>query len=253
MVVYNGESMKNKSEQIIKEYQTNLDKCKEYRKKYLLIDNGKEIIENFNARLIPHFNGYKDPYVNETLKFLKLITDLDVVNQNIIESHEIWKIIKETEGFDIELQVYNTYKYKRLSKLHEYIVFDLKHFIDEIIATISIIRGFVKNDKVTVSSIGAYLSKKQSEFNDFDSFIELFQILDDLANSYKHSYANSDLSVIGREEDCFVALYSQYNDFNNNPTPFVISINDVVDNFNKFYKFSFNLIDRLTRNKRTMS
>ena len=138
----------------------------------------------------------------------------------------------------MQLRIYNTYKYKRLSKLHEYIVFDLKHFVDEIIATISIIRDFIIDNKVYISSIGAYLSKKQSAFNDFDDFLDLFQKLDDLSNSYKHSYANSDLSVIGRDEDCFVALYSKYNNFDTNPTPYVVSINYVIDEFNKFYKFS---------------
>ena len=128
-------------------------------------------------------------------------------------------------------------------------MFDLKHFVDEIIATISIIRGFVSGNKVYIPSIGAYLSKKQSDFIDFDNFLDLFQKLNDLSNSYKHSYANSDLSLIGRDEDCFVALYSKYNDFDTNPTPYVISMNYVIDEFNKFYSFSFELIDRLTKNK----
>ena len=143
--------------EVIMEYQKNLNKCKEYRKKYLLIDNGKEIIENYNINLMPNFNSYKDPYINEQLKFMKLITDLDVVNQNIIESHEIWKDIKKTEQPNMKQLLYNGYKYKRLNKLHEYIVLDLKHFVDEIIATISIIKGFVFENKVYISSIGAYL------------------------------------------------------------------------------------------------
>lgn len=237
--------METKLEQVIKDYKTNLDKCKEYRKKYLLIDNGKEIIENFNIMLIPKFNGYKDPYVNEQLKFMKLITDLDVVNQNIIESNEIWSKIKNVENLNV--QIYNTYNYKRLNKLLEYIVFDLKHFIDETIATISIIKGFIKDNKVYISSIGAYLSKKQLDFNDFDNFLDLFQKLDDLSNSYKHSYANSDLSIIGRDENCFVSLYSKYNNFDNNPIPYIISMNYIISEFNKFYKYSFELIDNLTK------
>jgi len=237
--------METEIERIIKEYKINLDKCKEYRKKYLLIDTGKEIIENFNVALIPNFNGYKDPYVDEQLKFMRLITDLDVVNQNIIESNEIWGKIKNSENLDV--QIYNTYKYKRLNKLHEYIVFDLKHFIDETIATISIIKGFVKDNKVYISSIGAYLSKKEPNFNDFNNFLDLFQKLDDLSNSYKHSYANSDLSVIGRDENCFISLYSKYNDFDNNPIPYIISMDYIICEFNKFYKFSFELIGKLTK------
>ena len=102
---------------------------------------------------------------------MKLVTDLDVVNQNIIETHEIWNKIVDIEN--VELQIYNTYKFKRLRKLHEYIIYDLKHFIDQVIATIAIIKGTVKDNKVFISSIGAYLSKKY-DFNDFDNFLDLF-------------------------------------------------------------------------------
>ena len=44
-------------------------------------------------------------------------------------------------------------------------------------------------------------------------------------------------------------LYSKYNNFSSNPTPYVVSINYIVQEFNKFYKYSFNLIDSLTSNK----
>lgn len=198
---------------------------------------------------MPKFNLYKDPYVNEELKFMKLITDLDIVNQNIIETHEIWNRIINFNINTSEFMIYNTYYHKRMSKLHEYIVFDLKHFIDEVIASIAIIKGFVKNNKVTVSSIGAYLNKKEKNFNDLDQFIDLFDKLDNLANSYKHSYANSDFSAIGKEEICFITLYSKYNDFEKQPIPYVISVNYIIQEFNKFYKFSFELIDDLTKNK----
>lgn len=231
--------------QIMKEYQENLKKCQYYREKYLLIDSGKEIIEFYNARLMPKFNGYKDPFVNEQKKFMKLITDLDVVNQNIIESHEIWNRIVNNSD-DPFLMVYNVYLYKRLDKLHEYIVFDLKHFIDEVIATISVIKGEILNDKILITSIGDYIGKRNNKFHDLDEFKDLFEKLDDLSNSYKHSYANSDFSAIGRDEDYFVALYSKYNNFGQNPKPYVVSIDYIITEFNKFYKFTFDIIDKLT-------
>lgn len=234
--------------QVYDEYQKKLEECRNYRKKYLLIENGKEIIETFNVSLLPKFNSYEDPYVNQFLKYMKLITDLDVVNENIIESHEIWSDIKKTE-ISVENSIYNTYKYKRLNKLNEYIIFDLKHFVDEVIATISVIKGYTIDKKVYISSIGAYLSKKQKNFDDFDNFTDLFQKLDDLSNSYKYSYANSDFNAIGRDEDCFISLYSKYNDFDNQIIPYVVSIDYIVQEFNKFYKFSFELIDELTKSK----
>ena len=238
--------MNEKNIKTVVEYQKNLNKCKEYRKKYLLIDTGKEIIENYSPNLMPKFNSYKDPYIDEELKFMKLITDLDIVNLNIIESHQIWKKIKEAE-INADIQVYNSYFFKRIDKLHEYIAFDLKHFIDEVIATISVIKGAIMNDKICISSIGDYLHAKNDKFHDFDNFKDLFEKLDDLSNSYKHSYANSNFTAIGQNEDCFVALYSKHNVFSIQPTPYVVSINYIVEEFNKFYKFSFELIDSLTK------
>lgn len=242
-----GDFMIKKTIDALAEYESNMNKCREYRKKYLLVDNGKEIIEIYNIKLMPNFNLFKNPYVNDEIKFEKLITDLDMVNQNIIESHQIWENLKNAES-NISNIIYNSYLYKRLDKLHEYIVFDLKHFIDEIIATVSIIKKYIINDKVNVSSIGDYLNKKQRDFNDFDDFLELFKNLDDLANSYKHSYANTNFTAIGDFEDCFMALYSKYNNFENQPILYSISINETVKDFNKFYKFSFKLINNLTKN-----
>lgn len=52
---------------------------------------------------------------------------------------------------------------------------------------------------------------------------------------------------MGRDENCFVSLYSKYNNFDNNPIPYIISMNYIISEFNKFYKYSFELIDNLTK------
>ncbi len=238
--------MNKKLMKIVDEYQKNLKKCKEYRKKYLLINNRKEIVESYSTKMMPNFNSYKIPYIDEKLKFRKLITDLDVVNQNIIESRQIWEKITANETDEYFL-VYNTYLSKRLDKLHEYIAFDLKHFIDEIIATVSVIKGAVINNRICISSVGDYLNTKNDKFHDFDDFYDLFDKINTLANSYKHSYADSNLLGYGRDEDCFITLYSKYNNFSSQPVTYVVSVNYVVEEFNKFYKFAFELIDNLTK------
>lgn len=194
--------------------------------------------------MLPHFNKYKSSFVNLDLKFIKLITDLDVVNQNIIESYEIWYKIKTNSS---ELIIYNTYLHKRNHKLHEYIIYDLKHFVDEIIATTALIKGKILNGKISITSIGDYLGRKNDKIYEFNKFIDFFKLLDNLANAYKHSYANSDFSVLGRDEDCFVALYSKYNDFSKESTPYVVSVNELIKEFNEFYKFAFETIDNLTK------
>lgn len=229
-------------------YEKILNQQKLNRQKYNLINTGKEIIENFNISLLPNFNGYQDPYINLELKYMKLITDLDIANQNLTESYEIWNKIHSSSGAtDPELMIFNTFYFKKLNKLNEYIAFDLKKFIDEVLSTICVIKNKINNDKLHISSIGEYLNLHDSTYNEFDVFLDLFTKLNDLINAYKHSYANTDFSAFGRDEDCFIALYSKHNDFSKDLRFYCISINYVITEFNKFYKESFILIDTLTK------
>ncbi len=228
----------------IKKYREDINLCKKYREEYILVDTGKEIIENFNCNLLPNFNGYKDPFVNQELKFIALITDLDMVNQHIIESHNLWNEIRN-EKYSLRLDIYNTYLWKRFLKLQEYIIFDLKHFVDEVIATIAVIKNLTVKNKISVSSIGEYLNN--NSFNELDEFKDLFRILNDLFNTYKHSYANNSTYMQGIYENCFVGIYSKYNDFNEDPQLYVVSMDELIKKFNDFYKKSFTIIDNLTK------
>lgn len=227
-----------------------LNKQKNNRKKYTLIDTGKEIIETINAKLLPHFNGYKDPYISLNLKYIRLICDLDSTNQNLTESYELWdKIVHNTNPIDPDNIFFNTYYYNRLHKLNEYIAYDLKKFVDEILSTICVIKNKIQNNRLSISSIGDYLNNHDMSFNEFDNFIDFFTTLNDLINSYKHSYANTDFHAYGRNENCFIALYSKNNAFKKESRPYCVSVSQMITEFNNFYKTSFHLIDVLTKNK----
>lgn len=242
--------MNNNSEfiKLSNEYMKILNQQKLNRKKYPLIDNGKEIIENFDFSLLPNFNNYKDPYINLKLKYEKLITDLDMVNENLTNSFEIWNKIHNNSIYNItDFKIFNFYCFNKLNKLNEYIAYDLKRIIDEVISTISVIKKKINNGKLSISSIGEYLNKHNSSYNEFDEFIDLFTKLNDLINAYKHSYLNTDFSSLGRDENCFTALYSKNNDFSKEPKILCVSVAYIISEFNKFYKKSFDLIDTLTK------
>lgn len=229
-----------------KEYFENLEKEKQDRKNYTLIETGKECIENFNVNLLPNFNGFKYPYVNLEMKYMRLITDLDTTNELIKEVTDIWGKITNRK-ISPEISVYNTYFYNRLQKLSQYIVFDLKHFIDETIATIWIIYNNSQTDSIVVADIGDYLKDGNKDFKILDNFIDLFKKMNDLFNSYKHSYLNTDFFNIGRDEPCFLALGSKSRSLSTTATPYCISMNYIINEFNRFYKESFTLIDTLTK------
>ena len=229
-----------------KEYLENLEKEKQDRKNYTLIETGKECNENFNVNLLPNFNGFKYPYVNLEMKYMRLITELDTTNELIKEVTDIWRKITNRK-ISPEILVYNTYFYNRIQKLSQYIVFDLKHFIDETIATIWIIYNNLQTDSIVVADIGDYLKDGNKDFKILDNFIDLFKKMNDLFNSYKHSYLNTDFFNIGRDEPCFLALGSKSRSLSTTATPYCISMNYIINEFNRFYKESFTLIDTLTK------
>ena len=227
-------------------YFANIEKQKQDRKNYTLIETGKEPLENFSVTLLPKFNNFKYPYVNLELKYMRLICELDTTNELIKDVNDIWKkIINQKNSPDFF--IYNTYFFNKINKLSQYIVFDLKHFIDETIATIWIIYNNPQNDSIAIADTGDYLKDGNNNFKILDNFLNLFKTMNDLFNSYKHSYLNSDLSIIGRDEPCFIALGSKSRALSSTATPYCISMNSIINEFNRFYKDSFILIDQLTK------
>lgn len=230
----------------LKEYLKDIEKEKEDRKNYTLIETGKGSVENFNINLLPNFNGFQYPYVNLEIKYTSLITDLDITNELIKVVTDIWRKVTSLK-ISPEILVYNTYLYNRLQKLNQYIIFDLKHFIDETIATIWIIYKNSQTDSVVVADIGDYLKDGNKDFKILDNFIDLFKKMNDLFNSYKHSYLNTDCYCIGKNEPCFIALGSKSRALSSTSTFYCISMNYIINEFNRFYKASFDLIDTLTK------
>ncbi|MEG0407915.1 MAG: hypothetical protein RR623_03495 [Bacilli bacterium] len=224
---------------------------KENRKKYKLINNGKEIIENFTIHMIPDLNGYEDPYINLQSKLIKSIKDLDMVNENLIESYVIWEEVKNETP---KIKIYNTYYYTKLNKLNEYIIYDLKIVADEMISIICVMKGKMRDDKIIISSIGEYINyqkkcenSNQYDFDEFNEFIDLFEKLNNVFNANKHSYSKADILVIGANENCFSTTYTKMNDFSKNTIHFVISSEYIVDEFNKFYLAVLDVIGKLTK------
>ena len=92
-----------------------LEKEKEDRAKYNLINTGKEISENFNIKILPNFNNFKYPYLNLEYKFITLISGLDTTNELLKEVYDIWKMLSSKETHN-EVKIFNTYYYNRINK-----------------------------------------------------------------------------------------------------------------------------------------
>ena len=226
-------------------YIKKLEKEKEDRSKYNLINTGKEISENFNIKILPNFNNFKYPYLNLEYKFITLISGLDTTNELLKEVYDIWKILSSKETHN-EVKIFNTYYYNRINKLSQYIVYDLKRFADEVVATTWILYNSPTKDSITIADIGDYKKDGNENFKVFDKFLPLFDNLNNLCNAYKHSYLNTNCTLIGKEEPCFWAIGSKSRNLSKY-TFHLIPINQIINEFNDFYKFSFNKMDYLTQ------
>lgn len=209
----------------------------------ILIDTGKNIYENFNTALLPNFNNFNYPYANLEIKYMRLICDLDITNQFIKELYFIWKQITTNSKLFIH---YNTYLFTKLQKLNQYIIFDLKHFVDETISTIWILYNHPQDDSILICDTGDYLKDGNKEFKILDKYRDFFQELNDLFNSYKHSYLDNLSLALGKLEPCFTAIWSKNKKLLSSEKFICISVSHILTEFNQFYKESFKIIENLS-------
>jgi hypothetical protein len=89
-------------------------------------------------------------------------------------------------------------------------------------------------NRLRADSIGLLLSDRtySGPFKKFEGFLSK---LNDIANAYKHSFINSDLNLIGRDEPMVVALGLPYNDLTREHRFHWILLRDVTCEFSDFY------------------
>ena len=216
-------------------------KEKEVLEKNVLIDTGKVPHENFRVDLLPGFPKEKAQVYGFTQKMVILICGLDLTNENLIQLYETWQMIHNNL---IDIQFFNTYYIMKLVKLQEYIIHDIKHFIDQMIAIMWCLSQQQIVEAIEISSIGEYLNK-QEQIGELSVFCDFFMLINDIENAYKHSVANDTGIIDGREEACFTALYSKHNKNYFNPEFYCVPVKEVVEKFNEFYRKIFQLLGNM--------
>ena len=214
--------------------------------KYPHIKNGKLISDNMHINLIPKFKQEDKHNFNLEIKYINLISGLSITNENIVNSFQLWDKIHNNND---ELLMYNSYNFIKLYKLNEYIISDIKKFIDEAISTICCIKQNKNLNKITIDSIGKLktdLKKQQPQLLEFKEFEGYFEIINDICNSHKHSFTNNLEYIIGRDENCVTAIYSKKNINLTKPKLYVVKLEDIINDFNNFYEKFFNIIDQLS-------
>jgi len=199
----------------------------------LLINNGKKPDEPYLATL-----GYwlppNSPYGNFQLKFMKIIQRLDEANRKIIDSHKFWSACKTSNGF------VPSGAYERHVFSNEEVIYMLRRAADELVSLIGCLSIYENTNeypaKIKIDCVGAVLAQNESSQNSaFKPHIEIMTVLNEIANAFKHSFINSDHTLLGENEPCIHALSLDYNKLSSEAVFHNISLKFVVEKYNYFF------------------
>ena len=208
--------------------------------KYPLIKTGKLPCENANVKLLLCTEDIRERY-SLNYKCMNMLYTLDSVNENIAEVYRLWDVSHEQ---NIEFFAFNNRVFRKVNSLNSYIIHDLKKYIDDVICVLYLLNHGPQCENIRIDCIGKYLypPQKQEKMNEFDEFRDFLELVNNIENVYKHSMSNTMHAISGREEPCIFAMDSNHNNNVFHPTLYGISIKNLVDQFNEFYRFSFELL-----------
>jgi len=198
-----------------------------------LIENGKKPDEPYNAAL-----GYwlppNSPYGNFQLKFMKIIQRLDEANRKIVDSYKFWQACRVPNGLPA------TGAYEQHIFSNEEAIYMLRRAADELVSLIWCLSKYEETNnyptKIKIDCLGAVLSQKtENRLEVFEPHTEIMIILNEIANAFKHSFINSDLTLLGEDAPCIHALALNYNKLASNPIFHNVPLETVVDKYNDFF------------------
>lgn len=202
--------------------------------KSIQIDNGKRPEDPYNAKL-----GFwlppDSPYGNFQLKLMKLCERLDEANRRLSESCRFWKLAK-TQG------IVPVNSYQRHVYANEQAIYLIRRTADELISFIWCLNEWEANKsypkKIKVDSISGLLkqSSEQMPAYLFRNHITTLDILNKISNAFKHSFIQSDITLLGRDEPCVHAFALSYNDLDSKTEFHSVSLASLIKEFNLFYK-----------------
>lgn len=198
----------------------------------LFIENGKSPDEPYNAAL-----GFwlppNSPYGNLQLKYMKIIQRLDEANRRIADSWRFWKMCK-TNG------LLPAGAYERHVFANEEAIYMLRRAADELVSLVWLLSKHESEKeyplKIKIDCLGAVISQEESQRHEaFSSHINLIEALNNVANAFKHSFINSDHTLMGAEEPRVHALGLNRNKLGAEPIFYDYSLDELVQQYNAFY------------------
>lgn len=207
------------------------------------VSNGKLPNEPYNVNLGCWLPA-DTPYGNFSLKLMKISSRIDRINLHIQDAYRAWNAITADLPRMILPAVFDQQVYSM-----EEAVYNMRRICDELISLVWCLSEWeIKNEwpkKIGKDCIGVALngSRDDSAVNKvFSPHYELLKTLNNVSNAFKHSFINTDHTLIGKNEPCIHALGLERNELAFKPKFYNVSISQLVNDFDKMYQDAFSWV-----------
>ena len=204
------------------------------------IDNGKQPLQPLNIVHMPQLPS-DTPYGNLLLKGMNIVRRLDRVNIEIARVFATYDHPKGEQSLDPLQDILEHQFYA------EQVVYWLRKTADELISLAYVIGEWKSNgvwpDTIKVDSIAGLKHSPPQEVKDlFAPHASYLFILNEVANAFKHSFINTDMTVAGAEYPVVFALALDRNRLSSKLRFYSVSFADIVQEFSKLYKPTMRII-----------
>ncbi|NTW26874.1 MAG: hypothetical protein HGA36_00960 [Candidatus Moranbacteria bacterium] len=203
------------------------------------INNGKLPNEHYNA-MLGFWLPTDTPYGNFSLKLMKISSRVDEVNRAIAEVYTSWEIINANQMLPIGL-------YDKHVFATEKAVYHMRRLCDELISLIWCLSRWESGNgvwpvKIVTDSIGGALNPKMDDLAILEVFKKhesILLTLNEISNAFKHSFINTDHSLLGKVEPCVHALGLKKNALASDTEFYNVAMFQLVTDFDKMYQDAF--------------
>lgn len=205
------------------------------------IDNGKQPLQPVNFVQIPKLPS-DTPYGNLLLKGMNIVRRLDRVNLEVARVYDSY-VHPKSEQTQNPLQDILEHQFYA-----EQVVYWLRKTADELISLAYVMSEWKNSgkwpDSIRVDSIAGLKHNPPKEVRElFAPFESYLFTLNEVANAFKHSFINTDMTVIGADYPVVFALALDRNKLSNKPQFYSVSFTDIVQIFSRLYRPTMHAIE----------
>jgi hypothetical protein len=175
------------------------------------------------------------PFGNLQLKWFKIVSRLIRLNRGIATAYGLHAQAVSTSGPSASVFL------EELPHLLEEIAYWLRKTADELIGLSFLCEARLRGDQfptsIDVDCIGALLGRSHPALlAQYSPHVSHLRSLNDISNAYKHSFINSDLNIMGRDEPVLYALTLQRNDLSKKQSFVGIALGNTIRDFDDFFQ-----------------